>query len=121
MAACLMRHMWLEGAVLHPQNPVEIPGCKIRLVQGTQQRHAPVTRDRGQQVENAGTGGGVERGNRLVCQQQTRPCTTARAIATRCCSPPESARVGARSLWPRPTACRAASASFSSCRRGQAR
>ena len=46
-----------------------------------------------EQVEDGGLGGDVERGGRLVGNQQARLATSAMAIMARCRWPPESSKV----------------------------
>ena len=85
---------------------------------GDQQQAGAVARVLGEQaIDDEPAGRAVEIAGRLVGQQQRGPATKARAIATRCCSPPDScAGIVRRARWPSPTRPSAASAAAKASR-----
>ena len=96
------------------------------LLVGDQEHRQPVGAELLEEREHRRGVGGVEVARRLVAQQQAAvgPCS-ARAIATRCCSPPESCSAGSRARCRMPDALerrqRALRAALARARRGRPR
>jgi len=60
------------------------------VVRDQHQGRGQLAVERQQQLDDARAGGLVEIAGRLVGEQDLRRAANARAIATRCCSPPDS-------------------------------
>jgi hypothetical protein len=76
-------------AVGEPHHPVGHRGDG-RVVRDDHRRRAELAVDAGERLEHDDPGRDVERAGRLVAQQHAGRLAIARAMATRCCSPPES-------------------------------
>ena len=81
-------------AALWVMTAVVVPSSRLTLLDRLQHE------DAGRDVQGAG---------RLVAEQHVGPFGDARAIATRCCSPPDSCAGKWSSRWPRPTSASASS------------
>ena len=91
-------HQPSDGAVEHVDHPARLGGEPVVVGHHDQRRAVGV--EPAEEVEDLAAGRGVELAGRLVGEEHAGRLASARAIATRCISPPESwvARCPAR--WP---------------------
>ena len=91
-----------DQAVADPDDPVGVGGDG-RVVRHQDDREAVLGVELAEEVEDLPAGLRVEVAGRLVGDQERASLTSARAMATRCCSPPESCEGSWSSRSPRPT------------------
>ena len=103
------RHVGIGGrarlvdhpAVAQEDHPIGPRG--VRCVMRHEDRGAATVAVGPKEPHDGLPGDGVERARRLVREHDRRPPTRARAIATRCCSPPERSSGNRFASSPRPT------------------